>query len=214
MKEWSNQLRKNDYGKLADSFESNKTEDYNRLKNLGVPVIDTIVVSLKEFNQNNSKLMEFFSKYNDFVLCIIPKIKDSEKTYKIGDLYSFEDCKNFIYKHITENEELYDISVTEHKLNLGSGIIISNDKKLVIEVADGYLDDLSYGRVVPVGCIIENGNHNFNTDDESKKDWMMKALNHIKEEEGHKKGYFEFIVVGDNEIRFFDYKINKAYTNI
>lgn len=210
MAAWSDALRKNGFEKLAKDFETNKEEDIRRLRTLGIPVLDIIHIDYVDFHENNEDVLNFIKKHGDVVIMTIPRKKDLLKAYKIG-IYSFEDCKKFLDENIVSDHELYCISLTEHQKNIGSGIIISGDNKVVVEIADSYLDDLTYGKSTPVGCVIENGNFNFNTSDTVKQEIMRNALEYIKKDGEFIKGYFEFILVKGNKVIFFDYKENEAY---
>ena len=219
MAAWSDALRKHGLNKLGDSLDSNKEEDYARLKEFGLPVLNTLNVDYKDFHENNLEVMNYIKKFGDFVVLTIPRKKGLNKGYKIG-LKTFLDIKEFVESSIVSEHELYYISLIEHRKNIASGIMISSYDKVVIEVADCYLDELSYGRVTPFQGIYDFLNKkmcysSYNVENEVKRKLVDDALNYIKRDNDFIKGYFEFIVVEGNKIIFLDHKMNTSYwTNI
>lgn len=210
MAAWSKELRKHGFSELADSFESNKQEDYERMKSFGLPVLDVISIPYANLNENNVELMNFLERHPDVVGLTVPRKEGLAKNHKIG-LKGFSEIKKFADENIVSEPHEYDIVLNEHQINLHSGIILSNDNKIIIETAEGYLDDLSYGKSTPVQGVYDFSSMAYNTNDEVKRKIINDALNHLKRENGFLKGYFEFIVTHGNRIIFFDHKENEVY---
>lgn len=212
MAAWSNELRKHGFNDLADSLDSDKNKDRERLKSFGLPVLDVLNVSYNEFVSKSYAVMEFIRKYGDLVVLTVPKKKGLSRSYRIG-LKSYDEIKKFVDENILNDYDGYDISLIEHRVNIGSGIIISGDDRIVVEVADGYLDDLSYGKVIPFQGIYDflSKNTSYSSNDEVKKRLINDSLSSIKRDNDFLKGYFEFIIVEGNRIIFFDHKENESY---
>ena len=204
---------------------TDKFEDYERLIESGLPRFDDFKIHYKEFKKGNKGLKGFLAKHKYFTIRAIPNTKDIPRRYKVG-VGSFDECQKFLEKNIQKGKEgIYSILITEHEPTYKSGIIISRDKDVLIEIGDFQLDELSHGRTPSAGCTIDLlifGSINKKTTwhiqaSLENKSLVKKALNCIKTgrnalDYNFMKGYFEFVVTEkEDKIKFLDFKINEMY---
>lgn len=207
-------------------FHTTKSEDYERLKNSGLPIFDDIEVPYSQFTPNNEELTAFFTKYPGFCVRALPNTKDLPRKFKLG-IKSFEEAQEFLREKIAQGKEAqYRILANEYgqeEPTTRSGIIISKGEHALVEIADIGLVELSHGDVDKT-FIGEFTNHykgshrsmRYNTEDPEKRNLIWKALQFIRVNSSDirfKKGYFEFVITDDNRIFFLDYKTNDAYLN-
>ncbi len=184
-----------------------------KLAKLGVPRFDSYKCDYYDFHENNNELMNFLKMYGSFVILTLPRVKGLIKAYKVS-VKTFEDCKRFLQEHVLTEHDKYDVSIVEHEYDNGSGCIISNGSKVLIDIGDCGLDELSYGYNPDASATYCDGKINYSTTDAEKIAIIDKALNHITKDGKPMKGYFEFLITRKNEIRFWDYKDKEAYYRI
>jgi len=208
-----------------DGFHTVKLEDYQRLKNSGLPVFNDFQLPYSQFNRNNVELTNFLSIYKGFVIRLLPNTKKIPRKYKIG-VKSFEECKNFLEKSAEgEDKWIYIVLLTEYELSKGSGIIISNPREVRVEIGDFGIDELSHGKDPLISCLIDLTGIGHITDKMQwgKNKWtlenereVLRSLRHIELTRDifnplYMRGYFEFVISEDKRIRFLDYKTNENY---
>lgn len=212
-------------------FHTEKLEDDRRLIESGLPVFDRFETPYSDFFKQNKALMKFLSRYNSFIIRALPvKGKnDLPRRPKIG-LHSFEECKKFLLKLFSEdkamvgNEKFYNVSLVEHAKNRGSGIIVSNPRKVLVDLGKCNLEQLSHGYNPTLSCNIDLTGVGHITDkikwliegNPRDKEIMWKALRYIELSRDtfnpyYMRGYFEFIILEKDRIVFWDYKINPMY---
>jgi len=228
--DWIIALRKIGLEDIAQKFDSNKLEDNERLKKSGLPVFAEFIAPIREFNRDNNSLMNFLGKYNDFVVRAIPKTKDLPRRYKIG-VKTFEECEEFLKENVKpENTSVYSVFLTERVESEWSGVILSGEKEIFIDIARAGLDSLSHGEVVPIGgrFAFHDFNHfrtmrYYNTDDARERETIWDSLQSITKGNdlldsdqfpnlNLMRGYFEFVITLDKRIVFLDYKIKEGYS--
>jgi hypothetical protein len=241
MSDWIPLLKKENLEGIMDSLETSRLEDDERLLNSGLPVCKRIAIPYEKFSQKNKELIRFLSKYQSFVVRALPiPGKNLPRRPKIG-LKSFQECSDFLANLFDQGKELhgkekdYIISVVEHEPTIGSGIIISNPEKTLIEISDHSLAELSHGQVndaVHGVFTFHNNNHfrsmRYSTEDIKKREFMWRALQYIRinpksngltnsdifPEITFWAGYFEFVRTETDRIIFWDYKIKEGYLKI
>ncbi|MBR9692146.1 hypothetical protein GOV06_05170, partial [Candidatus Woesearchaeota archaeon] len=107
-----------------------------------------------------------------------------------------------------------------------SGIIISRELDVLVEIADVGLVEMSHGDVKAdqmergILEIFPFKRMKYSTEDTSKRELMWKALQYIRKDNpsdsafpdiDFMKGYFEFVILDNEDIGFLDYKINETY---
>ena len=189
------------------------------------------MIPYSQFSRDNSALMGFLFRYPSFCIRAIPDTQELPRRFKIG-VKSFEDCQEFLREHVLpEKKDSYTVLITEYgqekPANL-SGIVISREHDALIEVGECGLDELSHGeKIIPVSgeFAFHGGNHfrsmRYNTKDAEKRELMWRALQYLRRDLpsdsdnfpnfDFMKGYFEFVVVEEDQIRFLDYKVNEMY---
>jgi hypothetical protein len=204
---------------------TNKLEDYQRIKDANLPHFEDFFLDYLNFSLDNPSLLTFLSECESIVLRAIPKISKLPKRHVIGDL-SFRQCRDFLKKVIPKNKkDHYQIFLTRHEITNKSGIIISKPKKLILEMGDFGLDDLEHGRTPSLAYLIDFYKLGHL---ENKETWLKegnpylrkigkKALDYIRINPDSfnplfLRGYFEFVVTEKkNQIKFLDYKIDEMY---
>lgn len=228
MSDWIIEMKKAELEDSADSFHSEKLQDYSRLKQSGLPLSEDFIVPFEKFNRGNKNLERFLAKYESFVIRAIPKTPELRRRYEIG-VHNFNDCQIFLNKNVSEeNKKKYSIFLTEYEPTGWSGTIISRPNDLLIEVSQSALDKLSHGEVTPVGGHFAHHGLNhfksmrYNTKNIQEREIMWDALQYLRINSptdsnlspniDFMKGYFEFIRTKKTKrIKFLDFKINEAY---
>ena len=213
---------------FAASFHSEKLQDYERLKQSGLPTFDDFTIPFEKFQRGNRDLEEFLSKYGGFVIRAIPKTRKFPRRYRIG-VHTFEDCQKFLAQHVRrQDENKYSVFLTEYEPADWSGVIISRLKDVMIEVSQSGLDRLSHGQVTPEGGHFAQHDLNhfrsmkYNTENDQSRALMWRALQYLRRDlpsdsnlfpnVNFRKGYFEFVKTERTDrIKFLDFKVNEAY---
>lgn len=215
------EMRKAGLEELAKGFTTSKLEDYERLKNSGLPVFEDFKCSYPEFNLNNSKLVSFLNRNNNVVVRGIPIIDNlPKKTHR--NLSGFNNCKKFLADFIDEkNIHFYVVLMTQRAPEeFYAGAMISNDGKVVVEISKDNLDNFTHRASNPVSTgVFEHTKMLYNTEDIFEREIMWKAVQCIYSKdvfpgEDFMRGYFEFVYTKAGQLRFFDYKINESYLNL
>jgi len=130
---------------LIAKLHSEKLGDYERLRNSRFPRFDDLEIPYSQFDWETPSVEEFFTKYQDVVIRLIPKTKDLARNHKIG-LTSYYQCLQWVDENAAPGRENdYTILMTEHEPTNWSGIIISKGDEAFIDVSDSPLDDLEHG---------------------------------------------------------------------
>jgi hypothetical protein len=196
----------NSHGIDMKKFHSDKLEDNQRLRESGLPAWDEIEVAYRDFNEDNPKLEEFLSKYNQFLIRAIPKTPGLNKFSDVG--LDFQECLNLLRQGIKPKDaNHYSIILTQWEPTEYGGIIISKPEGVVIEVAK-QLDELEHCQVIPAAGYSNGLGMKYTTEDIELRQLMWNSLRHVKGLEG----YFEFVITKrDRIIKFIDYKISRGY---
>ncbi len=211
---------------LADDFHTIKLEDNERLKQSGLPIFNDLRLPYSSFIKDNKKLMSFLFRYDAFCIRALPRTSDLPRKYDKDNICTFEDCLDFLLnkgvKKGREND--YDVLISGYEISLKSGIILSRDRYVNVEIGDCECDELSHGHDPCLSAIIDFRGIGHITDktkwkidgDYMSKQFMFNALRYIELSRDsfnplYKKGYFEFVLTTSNKIKFLDYKINEAY---
>ena len=215
---------------LADALHSDKRTDYQRLRESGLPTFADYTTPLGSFHSKNTHLKHFLAAHDAFIIRALPHTSELPRRYTIG-VRSLDECQAFLEETVTPGtEQHYSILLTAYEPPRWSGIIVSRDEDTLIEIAEAGLDELSHGKVTPVGGHygFHGFNHfrsmRFNTEDPEEQAVMKLALAYIQRRVyspvyadafpkiDFQRGYFEFVVTeGTNRIRFLDYKVNESY---
>ncbi|MDD5253720.1 MAG: hypothetical protein PHG05_01270 [Candidatus Nanoarchaeia archaeon] len=207
-------------------FHSDKLEDWRRLKGSGLPIYDFIIVHVEDIKAGDPLVSNFLNKYPRFVVYAIPNTKEMPRRYKLN-LKSFEECNNFLRETINPRDcKKYTIILEDYGVGdkIG-GVIISKNSEVLIEAAEGTLEKMSHGDIpLFLSCKIDLGKVGHI---ENKMEWFigknnlnMKFVRFIIDyidlakdifNPHLMKGYFEFIITNNDELKFLDYKINEMY---
>ncbi|MFZ5955469.1 MAG: hypothetical protein ACOYT4_03510 [Nanoarchaeota archaeon] len=205
-----------------NDYHTNKFEDYLRLKKSGLPTFEDYITPIEEFKDANVNLKRFLDSHKTFTVRAIPNTKELPRRYKIG-VKNFEECISFLEKNIEGNRNNYTVFLTEYERNKYSGIIISNSQKVLIEIGQGNLDELSHGKDPLITCRINLDaiGHMQNKIEwirynEQNKDLILRSLKYLELNHDHfnplyRRGYFEFIITEGDKIKFLDFKTNENY---
>jgi len=209
---------------LASELHSVKEIDYLRLKLSGLPIYKDFSLSYLRFIEKPRDLISFLNRYEMFVVRALPSTSNLPRRYKKG-VKDYRQASEFLNSVINpRKKDLYTILITEQEPQKFAGLIALRPDSAIIEVGMSGLDNFSHGLGKRwVGCFDNEGINKFRAREyktsykipinEKIKEIMNKALIYIKRSKRiHNQGYFEFIVTKDDEIKFVDYKINKAYT--
>lgn len=206
-------------------LDSDKVEDTRKLELLDIPIDLNYACPYSEFTKENKALTSFMKKYRYF--CVraipIPSRKDLPRKPKL-DLRSFEECKSFIDEAVKCHENEYNVIISEFSPQIYGGTLISASRYVRGEIGKS-LADLCLCKEVPLASFeIDRGKTGHITDktdwklqtDKRAKQALWKALMHITLKHDMfdpimLRGYFEFVVKENLDIRFVDFKDNEAY---
>lgn len=232
--DWIIAMKKAGLEELAKKYHTEKSIDDTRLINSGLPTFDRFQVPYDQFREDNEGVIDFLAKYKQFIIRALP-IKgrpNLPRRPKLdGPVYTFEDCIKYLDILFSKGRELegkegeYNVSLVENIPTKGSGIIMSRNQDLIIEISEENLADLSHGQGPTVWGHFANHNHHFksmryHTEDFQQREFIWNALQFIRKDLPtdsifpnikFTKGYFEFVITENNEVRFWDYKINEMY---
>ncbi|MFC1682052.1 hypothetical protein ACFL0X_00355 [Nanoarchaeota archaeon] len=220
--DWVIEMENKGLGSLAKAFHSEKVEDQKRLRKSGLPVYADFQTTYAEFNSDNIELTQFLRRYSKVVIRALPNTRKFPRRYKIG-VAGFENCKEFLEREVLpENAGLYRVLLSEWQPDKRSGIIISRLDSVIAEVSDAGLDAFSHGAEPTAGCLIDfwKVGHRENKTTwrgkENERSLILRALDAIELSRDsfnpyYRRGYFEFLETQKGELKFLDYKINKAY---
>ncbi len=188
-------------------FHSDKLEDNQRLEESGLPVWNKFKVPYREFHKNNPQLMEFFSKYEQFLIRAIPNTSELNRFSNLG-VSDFKECLDFLRKGVNpKHADSYSVLMTEWEPTEYGGIIISRPNSRIIEISKE-LDELEHGQVTPVTGYSNGLGMKYTTEDTELRQLMWNSLKYVKGLEG----YFEFVITEkDRSIKFIDYKTSRGY---
>ncbi len=228
MSDWIIALEQAGSRELAESFRSRKLEDYQRLKESGLPTFADLILPYAQFKADNPELLHFFSQYNPIVIRAIPNVQTLPRRYKKG-VSSFEESRSFLESVIEKGKEnLYSVFLTEYEPQKYSGVIISTGDEAVIEISTAGLDDLSHGKVIPAGGGFSSPNSSnfrrmsyYNCGSQQEKELIWRLLQFIRKDLPADSGqfshihflpgYFELTVTENGRIAFWDYKVKEGY---
>jgi hypothetical protein len=192
MSDWMNSLKSAGQERIANLYQTSRIEDDKRLLKSGLPVYDRILVSYQKFSEQNRKVARFLSKYQSYVIRALPKSGEGLRRPKIG-LKNYKECRDFLDSLFEPGGDLhgkereYVVSLVEHEPAIGSGVIISNLERTVIEISEQGLDDLSHGKISDAiqGIYDFHGIYPFremrySTEDPKKIELMQRAIDYIR----------------------------------
>jgi hypothetical protein len=154
----------------------------------------------------------------------LPHRTDLKRIAEI-DLRGFEACKEFSDEAVRGNENNYRVLISEFNHNPAyGGTLISSPRYIRGELGTG-VASLCLGREIPLASFeIDKGKIGYITD---KTEWKLKTskeaksvlwkalmyitLKHDMFDPIMHKGYFEFVVKKNLDIRFIDFKDNEWY---
>lgn len=215
--------------KDLEKFHTEKKEDLQRLEEArdALPQFHSITLPYSEFKRSNERLMEFISKYKGFCVRALPNERGKERGFarrnKRGYL-SFEECKKFLSEIIQKNKEDYDVGISDWEPSKFGFILISGTRNIYGEIGND-LEALSHGTEevlasfaidkAKIGHLENKTTWGIEKNKEAKK-YLLKALSYIKAPFDNFNpiflpGYFEGTILESGDVRFLDYKINKAY---
>jgi hypothetical protein len=218
-------LRETGFNEEAAAWRTDKLEDYQRLKDSGLPRFQDIQIPYNQFNNKNKSLLDFLLKYEQYVVRAIPNTMEFPRRYKIG-VKSLQECQNFLKEVIEpKNTSIYTIFLSENEPIEWGGTIISSEYEafpgqygVCIEMARANQDAVSHGEVKVIHgrlgflpdcpCTMY-----YTTEKPYERELMWRVLSKIRlgSDFVFMRGYFEFAVTQKGKIVFFDYKINKNY---
>lgn len=194
------------HGIDLSSFHSDKLQDRQRLRASGLPCWDEIKIPYSCFDGKNNELGQFLARYNLFIVKAIPKTSKLPRESKRG-VASLEQCLNFLADKINpENTNLYSVVLSEWRPTKYGGIIISDLERAKIDIGE-QLDELEHGLAVPTTGVWDGRSMKYTTNDSELKRIMWKTFRYVRA----LRGYFEFVITGENETKFVDYKLNEKY---
>lgn len=224
--------------KSARFWHTGKLRDMRRLKNSGLPTYEEYSCTYLQFNPNNPDLKNYLQKYEGFCVRAIPTAQGLKKglTRKPKfPVFDFQECRDFLEQVISsENQELYDILLTEWQPQIYGGVLRNGFERgravcgttkgrfIEGEIAEG-LDKLTAGETeTKAYFFIDRANLGRFQDiaewivrEEAAKNALWKAFEHTySEDEGSHSilpGYLEFVVTQKGDVKFLDFKKNPAY---
>ena len=228
--DWIVSLRNAGFEEFAESFHTEKSGDDKRLIESGLPIFDRFQVPYPQFTEDNKEVMGFLLKYEQFVVRALPIEGrcDLSRRPKIG-VYTFDECREFLDELFLEdkfrgNEEFYNVSLVEREPAKESGIIISREGDMLIDIGECGLDKLSHGENPSASCSVDFSRIGYIT---NKMHWtvggnledeklVQRVLRYIELSRDSfnphfMKGYFEFLVTDSDRIVFWDFKVNEMY---
>ncbi len=241
MYDWKIAMHKAGLREEAIAFEFDRVQDDERLEKSGLPYFRKIVIPHKDFIQEPKKLREFMSRYNEFMIRVlpVPEKKNLPRRYKMGGVYNFKDCKEFLDylfsndSELISNEKFYSISLAEHEFTDIGGNLVSNQQRVIIESKKsrknkGGLAALCEGENPDLSCIIDlsiPGHLNEKTswipeiNEKNRKisEIMLRTLSYIelirdKFNPFYLRGYFEWLHTRKSDrIVFWDYKDKEIF---
>jgi len=213
-------------------LHSEKSEDDARLEASGLPTYKRFKLPYNDFSKEKQVIINFLNKYKSCLIRALPieGRSDLPRRPKKGFVTSFEECEEYfttlfsIDKDLIGNEDFYYTSFVEVEKSIKSGVIISSLDRLLIEIGEN-LDKLSHGEETPSASYIidftkigyiSNKENWIIEGNQKDKNLVKRALKYITLNRDSfnplfMKGYFEFVVTESDKIKFWDYKINKAY---
>lgn len=206
-------------------LDSDKVEDTRKLELLDIPLDANYTCLYLEFKKENKELMDFMKQYKQFCVRAIPLAhrKDLPRRPKL-DLRSFEECKDFVDEATKGHEKDYNVIVSEFSSQIYGGTLISASRYVRGEIGKS-LADLCLCKELPlasfeldkgkIGYITDKIEWKLNTDNKAKsalwKALMYITLKHNMFDPIIHRGYFEFVVRKNMNIKFVDYKDNEWY---
>lgn len=212
---------KDSHSDLAESLHSTKKQDNERLRDSGLPIYEDIKLSYQDFLKNPVKIKEFLQTYGNVCVRALPRTSKLPRKYKLN-VKSLEEATEFLDSSV-QDPKIYDILVSEQQAQKYSGVIILTPDTATIEIGKSRLDRFSHGDGKRyVGTFDNIGLNKFKPKDFSGnyklpinlriKTLMNRALHCIKSsKEICNRGYFEFVVTDQNDIKFLDFKVAEGY---
>jgi hypothetical protein len=179
-----------------------------------LPQFGGIILPYSEFNRDNNELIKFMEEHRElrdgFCVRALPNLDGIDlgftRRFKYGFL-SFKDCKCFLSGAIKDKKDCYDVGLTSWLPNLYGGVIVSGKEQVVGELGRK-VNKITAGEETPLASLVidkERGEQWYKEDE--GKDCLCNALSIINRtfESIWDKGYFEFVAITSEDIRFIDY---------
>lgn len=223
MSDWIISMKEKGLRDFATSLHSEKIEDSKRLENSGLPVFRGLRLDYQDFNEQNHSLMNFINSCRKgVVIRALPQTPNLPRRYKIG-AQGYCECEQFLRRNVVKDNN-YVVYITEWEPQNRAAIIISNPKRVLVEVGKCSLDDLSHGGNFTLSCNIDltSVGHLENKiiwtkrGDHKDQKVMKKALRTLELTRDSfnpyfKRGYFELVSTISGHVKFVDYKVNEMY---
>lgn len=208
--------------------QGDKAEVMRRVREAGLPVQDTLTLSMSEFLADPDGVMNRF-KYSFYWGNVLPDVEGLRKASAVG--FNREEMIEFVLKNqkLGRNPQ---VLLNEFEKNIYGGQIISNPNVTLIEMAEGNQQKFAQGRdhgqiyrgIRRVGI---DPSFKYSTESVPHRQILWNVLSYIREDSvgqratdiGFKPGYYEFAVTEapDREslgVTFFDYKTSPLFTNL
>jgi len=229
---WVDAMEKAGYVDLAAGFRQDngtKPEILDRIRQIGLPVQPSRLISLEQFVQDPvGQLADF--QFPLYWATLMPQNPNARKFTEVGI------DANALIDFATRNAHLagdFDFHINQYGHNIFGGQIISNEHLVFAEMGQANQTDVVQGRVDPSLMFSAKKRANdvsfqYSTEDTKIRATFWQVLQHLrlKSEDGDREtevrflpGYFEFAVTDspdrpDYGVTFFDYKTGPTFTNL
>jgi hypothetical protein len=204
-------------------FEANVISDYKRIDAYGLPTYKKCFYEVELLMKDiNTFICKF--DYTNCYIQLYPKISTLKKYSKMGITDPIE-IITFIEEKVSSLYKNYFILISEFETNKYGGSIMSDGRKLYLEMCEGLQNQIAYGTTSVKCCTISNLNRkSFSNTSDHEKCIMENVISYLElnstlSQDKFLKGYFEFAITTDQDgkksrIVFFDFKDDKTYYNI
>ncbi len=220
---WAQSLKEANH-KLGDKLYQNKTEQFRKLKETGLPQYNRVEnVELSCFLADPDLTVSELSSEKFFV-SLIPKEKGMPRYGRAG--IDVNQTVSYIREKIDlKDREKYEITINEYFENLfGGNLVVGRHGDVYIEFKRGEQTDIARGKIVPRFRVTRERftkSFRYSFQDESIRRIIFAALLSIPHEGKGRRlefmpGYYEFVIVKRSEESlpetiFIDYNDNPFF---
>jgi hypothetical protein len=217
MSKWMQASNNSNASNKSNTFSQNlsKIERLKILESLNLPLADYLYLTPEEINRENKIFTDFVNKCTTILIIAIPFDQSLPRKYQVMPS-EISEIENFL--KIVLSGGKYSVLIKNHSIKpVYSGVIISNENKLIIELSPESLDKMLDGKVIPSTYLLEHTSGSETLTKENAE--IREILNIVKtlissEGNGFLKGYFEFVVEPQKQIKFWEYKNDLKYTRL
>lgn len=212
---WAEMFDKIHMPSKKGKYDTNICADFSRIEEFGLPTYYRILTEPREFIENYCDYEGKF-KCHTYYAQVYPQIIGLKK-YNIMNFSNLSNVIPFLNQNISGCMDKYILLISEFEENIYGGSIMSNGRKVLIDMVHGLQNQISYGNVATHSCIVrDNGDTFFKQCGSEEKQLFFEVLDSISilgnsKKQWYLEGYFEFAFTKSfksNALRlvFFDYK--------